>query len=318
MNDELDKFKREIDLVEYAAGQGFAVDRRKSSTTTTIMRNDAGTVIGVSKSDQGHHIYSCFTDSSGGGSVIDFVKKIQGVANLGFVRKELRNYLGSPRPVIQNLPKPQQRPPRAVREKFLQEDIQAAWPMESSTYLASRGISQETLNDPRFLGRLMTDHRGNARFPHVNDRGLVGYEKKNHHKFKSYTKFGDKGLWMSNTPEEFTQIIVSESGVDALSHAQLHPENMDKAAYISIGGNMSMEQEQLLKAVIVRNPEVELISAFDNDQAGLNFHGDLVRLAGDRTVVKDIPLQPGEDWNQVLQDQNIGQLGEEDGVSPES
>ncbi len=152
MNNELDMFKRDIDLVEYAAGQGFEVDRKKSATTTTIMRNGASVVIGISKSRQGHHIYNCFTGSDGGGSVIDFVKKVQGVPNLGYVRKELRSYLGSPRPEIRNrnLPKPQQRPPRAERKKFLQEDLKAARPMTQSSYLESRGISQETLGDPRY------------------------------------------------------------------------------------------------------------------------------------------------------------------------
>lgn len=304
MSDELTMFKQRIDLVEYAAGQGFEVKADKSSNHTTIMKNrETGVVIGISLADAGHHIYSSFSDDSGGGSVIDFTMKIQGAQNLGFARKILRNYLGSPRPIVRSLPKPQKRPPKAERERELRVDINAAIPMKRSWYLKSRGISQDILDDPRFAGRIWTDNFKNVRFPHIGADGkLLGFEKKNHN-FKGYTKYGDKGVWMSNSPGAgFSQIIICESGIDALSHAQLHPENAGTAVYISIGGNMSIEQEALLKTVIDRNPEAELVAAFDHDDSGTGYYKDLLSLAGSRPVVNGLPAEPGADWNQVLQD----------------
>ena len=40
-NDELDQFKTRINLAEYAASQGYQLDRRESSRNSAVMRRES-------------------------------------------------------------------------------------------------------------------------------------------------------------------------------------------------------------------------------------------------------------------------------------
>lgn len=50
---ELDGFKRNIDLPQYAASQGYAVDKRDSWRGSTVMRNGADKIV-IKKNGNGH------------------------------------------------------------------------------------------------------------------------------------------------------------------------------------------------------------------------------------------------------------------------
>src|SRR5260370_1104680 len=85
----------------------------------------------------------------------------------------------------------------------------------------------------RLVGRIRTDERGNAVFPHFDAQGLCGYELKNWH-YTGFAKGGEKGLWSSNTQPDDNRLVFAESAIDALSYAALHPD--EGARYASIGG----------------------------------------------------------------------------------
>jgi len=146
----------------------------------------------------------------------------------------------------------------------------------------------------------MQDARGNVCFPHSNGQGISGYEKKNAG-FTGFSPGGEKGLFASRVPEKFEKIVVCESGIDALSHAELHPDN--NAAYISIAGQMSPEQEQLLKDVIERNSDKIFVAGFDNDPAGRGFAQDLEKMCDEKGVAMetDLPRTPDMDWNDEIE-----------------
>jgi len=155
--------------------------------------------------------------------------------------------------------------------------------------------------DFRFLGAVVGDDRQNVCFPHHNEQGFSGLEKKNAD-FTGFSKAGEKGLWFSKATAGgvFEKIIVCESGIDALSHAQLHPHN--KAVYVSIGGQMSQAQEEQLAAMVERNRGKTIIGAFDNDDAGKRYSRDLDRIC-QKTGAKfeeSLPQRKGQDWNDVL------------------
>ena len=57
------------------------------------------------------------------------------------------------------------------------------------------------LLSPRFRGRIRVDARAKAIFPHENEAGLCGFEKRNRN-FKSFAYLGEKGRWMSNAFSE--------------------------------------------------------------------------------------------------------------------
>lgn len=300
MSDELSRFKREINLCEYAAGYGYEKDKEKSGKSMIIMRTGkpgTGEKIGVYVGRGGDQMYHDFRNGKSG-SVIDFVQHRTG-KNLGHVRQELRSYMGSPKPQIR-IAAPRPKPTREQQAQMLEKEKKTMRPLGDASYLKSRGISKCTLDDPRFAGKILQDPRGNVCFPHYNSNGISGYEKKNQN-FTGFSAGGEKGFFASRVPEKFEKIVVCESGIDALSHAELHPDN--NAAYISIAGQMSPEQEQLLKDVIERNSDKIFVAGFDNDPAGRGFAQDLEKMCDEKGVAMetDLPRTPDMDWNDEIE-----------------
>lgn len=299
MSDELSKFKREINLVEYAASHGFEKDKDKSGKSTIIMRSgehQTGEKIGIFVGRGGDQMFHNFRNGKSG-SVIDFCQQQTG-KNLGHVRQDLRSYLGSPAPAVRHAA-PRPKPSPQAQAKAMEKEKASVRPMTDTAYLESRGISRRTLQDPRF-GNIMQDARGNVCFPHYNNNGVSGYEKKND-QFTGFSPGGEKGAYFSKMPENCNKIVVCESGIDALSHAELHPDN--NAAYISIAGQMSPEQEQLLKDVIERNSDKTFVAGFDNDPAGQRFADDLQKMCSEKSVAMetDLPRAEGRDWNDEIE-----------------
>ena len=94
MDDELERFKREVDLVELASFYGYRLHGRPSRTSLK-MKNEGSTIIVAVDDKDGHGVFFEVLGVAGG-SVIDFVKWQKGV-NLGYARKALREYTGEAR-----------------------------------------------------------------------------------------------------------------------------------------------------------------------------------------------------------------------------
>jgi hypothetical protein len=73
-NIELECFKTDINLSEYAAFRGYQYDRKQSYQNVIVMRNGQEK-INVSKEQNGHWVfYSRALET--GGSIIDFIQKL--------------------------------------------------------------------------------------------------------------------------------------------------------------------------------------------------------------------------------------------------
>ena len=162
-NDELDQFKTRINLAEYAASQGYQLDRRESSRNSAVMRRESDNdKIIIATDTDGHGVYFSVRDKQDNGSIVDFVQRRKGW-NLGQTRKELRPWLGvEPVPERIKKPEPSSKDRQAAMGAFAQMQPQ---PAGGHPYLLSRGINSETLADPRFVGMIRADQRGNAVFP---------------------------------------------------------------------------------------------------------------------------------------------------------
>jgi hypothetical protein len=153
------------------------------------------------------------------------------------------------------------------------------------------------------------DSRGNTVFPHFDGAGLCGYEIKNRG-FTGFAAGGQKGLWFSQTRRDDRRLILTESAIDALSHAALFPDAEDRTRYASLGGKPSTRQMGLLQTSIAELPEeAELVAAFDADPAG-RWWADEVRQVvvivarSDLMFKSHLPMQEGQDWNMVLQNRH--------------
>jgi hypothetical protein len=198
-DEELERFKRDVNLTELAASHGYRlVDRERSaegkwrgSTQASVsMRHpDIDDKIIIRRDRDGHWPYFSVRDDRDNGTVVDFLQR-RGQPSLGGIRKELRLWLRVDRP---KLPVELYRPSVQIQER----DAAAAAAAYSSAsaarcrYLEDRGISREVAADRRFAGAYRLGARGNVLFPHCDPAtGLVvGFEVKNN----GFTSFATGG-----------------------------------------------------------------------------------------------------------------------------
>jgi hypothetical protein len=71
MDEELERFKLDINLAEFAAAYGFPLDRRESWKGGAVMRHDNGDKIIVSRDAADRHwIYCSVRDTGDKGTII--------------------------------------------------------------------------------------------------------------------------------------------------------------------------------------------------------------------------------------------------------
>jgi hypothetical protein len=306
-DEELEHFKSDINLSEFAASRGYALDRRESSRNSAVMRHPDGDKIVIARNDtSGDWIYFSVRDDRDNGTVIDFLQN-RGGGSLGIVRKTLRAWLGSPRPAGVQLHAfardlvPVSRDRSGVIKAWELARVCTALP-----YLTSRGLGPEVLALPRFVGCVRVDQRNNALFPHYDKEGLCGFEVKNRG-FTGFAPGGIKGLWYSSARRTDHWLVFVESAIDAYSFHLIH--GGDSARYMSTGGefspqqrgNLELKQPGLLRSAMEKMPEGSvIILGFDNDGPGELLAEEVKALVpAGRTVRRMVP-DTGKDWNEGL------------------
>lgn len=299
MNEELQKFKREINLVEFALNNGYsAIDPKRSSVNCTVLRGFAGR-IGVSEDQDHNWIYYDF-DLKKGGSILDLVMSLN-KCNLGIARKILRSWTGAETNFNIKEQKKYFHPKRsnADRRKASIEFAKADILKKKNKFLEFREIYFKTYNSDRFKETILTDSYNNALFPHRDKDGFYGFEKRNYN-FHGYSEYGKRRLWFSNIRNTDKRFFFTESGIDCLAHYQLY--NDGRTAYFSIGGELSDSQLDLIQAVRDKNPDIEICLGFDNNAAGKIFTQKILLKIGESRTTVVLPGPEGFDWNDVLKD----------------
>lgn len=300
-DNELQRFKKEINLSEFSASFGYVLDRRESSRNSAVMRHANGDKIIIARNEgNGDWIYFSIRDDRDNGTIIDFLQNRNRI-NLGQVRKRLRDWLGTTsRPIIQ---------PNLFIQKLLpisrdRSIVLKAWAMAkactSLPYLTGRGIGPDILALDRFAGCVRVDQRNNTLFPHYDKEGLCGYEVKNK-EFTGFAPGGTKGLWSSRKMKDDTQLILTESAIDAISYHILHGSN--RTRYISTGGELNPQQPRLIRETVAKMPpDVLILLAFDNDEGGEKIAGEVQKAIPPefktRRMLPDAEM--GKDWNEML------------------
>ena len=298
---ELEDFKRNIDLRQYAADQGYTLNKRESWRGSAVMRKGGDKVV-IKLDGDGHYVYFSVRDDQDNGTIIDFVQHRKRLS-LGEVRKELRPWVGR-----SETPLPHRRfPPlekTATDRMRVETEYRRMREARRHPYLEQeRRLPADLLGSGRFAGRIRIDFHGNAVFPHFDEQGLCGYELKNLD-FTGFAKGGEKGLWLSHTQPDDDGLVFAESAIDALSYAVLHPAG--RTRYASIGGEPGAKQPALIKAAVLEMPAgSEIISAMDCDDAGRGL-SEVIRQAVEQSARSGLsfrvhsPAKEGDDWNDVL------------------
>jgi hypothetical protein len=303
--DELEDFKTNINLTEYAAGQGYVFDKNAGSSNSAIMRNSAGDKIVIARGQDRHWIYFSVRDDSDNGSIIDFVQKRRGL-KLGRIRQELRPWVGGSRSGVRPHPDlfVQEIEPISKDRAQVLLELARMKPLVFHRYLEDeRKIPAALLQSPRFAGKIKVDARANAIFPHADQDGPCGYEVKNHH-FTGFSKGGEKGLWFSAARVGDTSLVIAESGIDALSYAALHLDAVTR--YASTGGAMNANQPALIRSAIEKMGQgSRIVIATDNDAGGWELAEQIEAIARETSraglqIVQHLPEGEGDDWNDCL------------------
>lgn len=296
-DDELERFKTGINLSEFAAARGYALNRRESSRNSAVMEHPNGDKLVIARQEGGIWVYFSVRDGGDNGTVIDFAQHRDG-GTLGEVRKTLRAWSGSMRPPVPEV--------TFVRDLFpVTRDraaVMAAWERAGPTlvnpYLSSRGLGPEVLGLPIFAGGVRIDGRGNALFPHYDREGLCGFEIKNQG-FTGFAAGGTKGLWYSKARPTDDRLVLTESAIDAMSFHVLEGDGTTR--YMSTGGSLNPQQPALLRSAMEKLPPGGVVClAFDADEGGEKLTAEVKAFAPSGRDVRRVLPEGGKDWNQVL------------------
>ncbi len=311
-NEELDQFKTQINLVDYAQNNGYQLDTKKSSTNCIVLKDNQGDkiLIGLNKTDN-HYFYYSLTNETDKGSIIDFVQKRKN-PNLGEVRKELR-------PWTNNSHSTNYKVKSKVNNKVVNKSEIKLTPIDPNkyqiiaqfeqfktinnhSYLNQRGINQNTINNPRFRETIYQDKRNNVIFPHSAREGICGYSIRNQN-FKGFSTGGTKGLWISKSQQNDRKLVICESPLDCLSYHQLFPD--DHTRYFSTSGTLSEKQKDLLRTAFekIHQKGGSIIIATDKDVGGEEISQDLTKIAPKTAQISRHVPKYQKDWNEVLQAQ---------------
>ena len=297
---ELETFKIQINLVEYAQAQGYEIDKKKTSVNCVVLKDNHGDkiLVGLDKGNN-HYFYSSVNDDKDNGSIIDFIQNKRDL-NLGKVRKELRPWINqtySPT-YAPKKPTPKLTPTTQDRHKILTQ-FERFQVIVTHPYLSRRGISQQTTNDPRFQGTIYTDSRNNVIFPHYDREGVCGYDIRNQ-QFKSFSKGGTKGLWSSQASPDDMKLVICESPLDCLSYHQLFPN--ENTRYFATGGTLSEKQKNFIKRAFknFQDRGGEIIVATDKDKGGQEIAQELKNIAPKNAQFSRVVPRHHKDWNETL------------------
>ena len=298
---ELDFFKTQINLAEYAQSYGYQYISKTSSRNSAVLRHEGGDKIIVATDSDGHGIYFSVKDNRDNGTIIDFIQNRSSL-NLGEIRKELRNWLKEP--LLQPYKEAPINKPQPITKDRLKVILAASQFQiaEKHPYLEQRGIKQSVQKSNRFGGTVAIDSRGNAIFPHYDGDGLTGYSIKNSN-FTGFSSGGTKTLWQSNQRESDRQIVITESAIDALSYHQLFGKDNPHTRYIATSGTMSNYQLELISTAMKEMTQLggEIVIATDNDDLGNKMAKTLVEVAPENSKVYRHQPQYSKDWNQVVE-----------------
>jgi 5S rRNA maturation endonuclease (ribonuclease M5) len=311
---ELERFKTEINLVDYAQSQGYQYLTKQSSHNSAVLRHENGDKIVVATDTDGHGVYFSIIDDADNGTIIDFVQNRSNLG-LGGVRKELRDWRNEPRTqTSQFIPRDK---PQAINSDHLSviKAISGFKVAQKHDYLEKRGIKQSILKSDRFIGTVAIDNRGNAIFPHYDQDGLTGFTVKNEN-FTGFSKGGTKALWRSKQDEGDRRLVIVESAIDAMSYHQLKSNENTNTRYIATGGAISTAQLELIKTAMADMTRLggEIVIATDNDVAGNKLAQTLAKEALSLSKIsRDLPKQ-GKDWNELLQQTRQQEITRHSGI----
>lgn len=336
MKVDFETLKTKISLPDFLLKMGwrFAPGSSPSSPKMT----DGQQSIVIKKNSKGQYTYWDPHSEIRGKSILDFMQqhmyeqtgKMPTFREVGEV---LQTYLNNNELVVAKDSK------YAVNNAALTEDQLTVLFSQLKPYcgdfLQRRGISQETLSSPTFLGTFYSRkfHNNGKIYNNtcvlmINEKGFQGISQRgireeDHKSFKGFLGSKDRCIASSKYDKSrpIDQVYIGESMIDNASHFQIKNLNTPKnILYVSTEGNMTVGQMEVIKLILDHhNIKLEnLISIFDNDKQGYKYAIKLDDFLNNRqasdienmtieqlkekiSLLTNIELPENKDWNDDLQ-----------------
>ena len=314
IKDDLEKVKREVNLIQHAASMGYVLDKEKSSKNWAVMEKESDKILIKNGPNQnGHWMYKSLVDEQEKGTIVDFMQK------RGFSYQSICGL--SSRHLDDRIVKDQKSLSVEIGDVFSQchiarEVFDRVVEHQKGNYLTCRGIDQTTYEC--YTGVKVGNQAVFALYRNIDSNGkgticsTISYQfdakgtMSDDGCFNS-TKYFQKGLprGLSVLVESglpVKHIVVSESPTDALSYKQMS-SSLKGTMYVSTCGSLSEGVKRELSNVLsnARENGWSVTLAFDSDKAGRKMDEEVRRLA-DACLVdcrSSIPYQ-FKDWNEEL------------------
>ena len=314
IKDDIEKVKREVNLIQHAASMGYVLDKEKSSKTWAVMEKEGDKILIKNGPNQnGHWMYKSLVDDQEKGTIVDFMQKrgfsYQSICGLSSKHLDDR--------VVKDQKTLSVEIEDVLSQRYIaQEAFDKVVEHQKGNYLACRGIDRDTYVG--YPGVKVGDQAVFALYRDINSNGkgticsTISYQfdakgsRSDGGCFNS-TKYFQKGLPRGlsilvdpNVPVK--HIVVSESPIDALSYKQMN-KMLEGTMYISTCGSLSQGIKKELTNVLSNAKENgwSVTLAFDNDKAGRNVEKEVRELASSLKVsCKSYMPSKGKDWNEEL------------------
>lgn len=299
---ELEQFKTDINIANVAMDMGYEIDKDKSTRKIMVLKS-GGDVIIVSRNSNGHYIYFNPNNQYDKGTIIDFVQNRTN-KNLGQVRKLLREYINKGTSIELE---PNNLTNNDIKEMMSKVDkFGNKWKEITSKEKMSFGVRGISDNIIQECEHIYFDWDKDKFFcPVFNEFGITGIlEMNDNMKDKYFQKGSIKGIWVDKkVTKNIKAIVITESVADSLSLKELQKADENEVLHIATLGRMGNDAKETLKAIFKRLPDVELVIATDNDEAGEIIAGEVVELAKDAGInnISRLTFKGYKDANEYLQ-----------------
>lgn len=286
---ELNGFKKNINLAEFSTNFGYLKNKDKSSTNAPVMCHPNGDkiVVGKDRAD-GHYIYFNPSNNSDKGTILDFLKH-RTKQNLGEIRKTCRAWLHNPRTI--------EKIPVYASTKDTQKivNLWSRLPSDAVNLTNFRGIDYQTMAWLGESGRAKYDQKEEALYFVLSDLGgICGIEKRTADN-KRIIEGSTKGVFTIGKLAEAERIVVFESPIDMLSYKSLKKGGISDF-YVCTMGSIGESAELSLKAIF-KYSTAQIVLALDNDEGGKKI-ADKIGTITTRQMTREVPLN--KDWNEDL------------------
>ncbi|MEF2229185.1 MAG: MobV family relaxase [Candidatus Cardinium sp.] len=314
IKDDLEKVKREVNLIQHAASMGYVLNKEKSSKTWAVMvKEDDKILIKNSPNQNGHWMYKSLVDEQEKGTIVDFMQKrgfsYQSICGLSSRHLDDR--------VVKDQKSLSIEIEDALSQRYIaQEAFDRVVEHQKGNYLACRGIDEVTYGC--YEGVKVGNQAVFALYRDINSNGngvicsTISYQfdakgSMSDDGFFNSTKYFQKELprglsVLVDSNVSVKHIVVSESPIDALSYKQIHKPS-EGTMYVSTCGSLSEGVKKELENVFcnARENGWSVTLAFDNDKAGRQMDKEVRELAQSLKVSckSSIPSK-GKDWNEEL------------------